>query len=701
MELVIVGNLLEATKDLEEGEILFCPMRYWAKSLNHKIGGVIEDNGQVRPPTAGEFDRAMEYLILSETKSFVYKESFFYASKPDWMRKRWEEISEKIRKNKEYLKKEIVDDLNYINPIFKYDLFIDISNITGNNYTVKMATEKIREMVEKEVGEELIKVEMDKKEKYIEALSKALEFKLIPEEIELALVMPSKVREKGTESYIKEGRIYEEFTKGGKEFLIVRSNKELIYSMLSFEKRNQIPDGVGLKYCFSKPKIDKERIHIVLLEFRMSYEGRERNYLFGFPFFRVRFSSVNVEFRSRDVVIGERKELKEAGGAVQAKLNIKNFLVTLDYAKEPEVIESTKEKRVIEASNIIEISVEAKNRADNIYSMPPLKYSICEIEIQEDGRFSVRTDYNNIYKVQITALDKASEEANEIAEKEPKEGLSWLIEKWTYGKKTINSGKITGEKAEGIVYKKKIFALKEEKYNDEERREIDMYIKSKLGEVVKRVLKAENVVDKVSYSYQRRSLEVILLNPEGNKELIEEIQTGLIQSKIKRNLKYLEKIEELCFESREGERQKIKYLGLEEQKEDPKKIAEEAALYGTGINVEKLKGVNKSVTEVLKLMSYSYPFLTQYTLKKILDELKERVSSALSKDMVPLEEIEMSINTINPSISPSDSDPKVLALFSIEGDKVKVYINDGEENRIHGRITEYVKIGMNGIEVKV
>jgi len=211
----------------------------------------------------------------------------------------------------------------------------------------------------------------------------------------------------------------------------------------------------------------------------------------------------------------------------------------------------------------------------------------------------------------------------------------------------------------------------------------------------------EDILDKDNYPYQRRSLEVILLKPEKNKELIEEIQTGFIQSKVKRNLKYLEKIEEMCFESKEGERQKIKYLGLEEQKEDPKKIAKEVALYGTGINVERLKGDKKSVMEVLKLMSYSYPFLTQYTLKRILEELRERVSSALSTDITPLEEIEMSIKTINPSIALSDSDPKVLALFSVEGDKVKVYINDGEEKRIHEEITEYVKIGIGGIEVKV
>jgi hypothetical protein len=340
--------------------------------------------------------------------------------------------------------------------------------------------------------------------------------------------------------------------------------------------------------------------------------------------------------------------------------------------------------------------------------MSPDRYKICDIEIQEDGGFSVRTDYNNIYKVQITASDEAAREADEIAEKEPREGVSWLIEKWTYGKKTTKSGKIIGEKMKESIGKKKIFALKEEKYNDEEKNEIDRYIKFKLEEVVKNILKVENIEDEDSYLYQKRKAEVMLLNPEKNEEIIGKIQAGFIHDKINRNLEYLEKIEELCFESREGEKYSIKHQSLEEQKEEAIKIAEEAALYGTGINVERLKGDKKSVVEVLKLMAYSYPFLTQYTLKRILEELRERVGLALSTNVVPLEEIEMSIETINPSISQASSyptqassDPKVLALFSIEGDRVKVYINEGEEQSIYKKVTEYVKIGIGGIEVKV
>jgi len=110
MEVVIVGNLLEATKDLEESEILFCPMRYWSKSLNDEIGGIVEDNGQVRPPTSGEFDLARDQLLLSMWDS-TYIYSLFYASKSEWMKKKWEELLEGIKKNEGYLKKEIVEDL--------------------------------------------------------------------------------------------------------------------------------------------------------------------------------------------------------------------------------------------------------------------------------------------------------------------------------------------------------------------------------------------------------------------------------------------------------------------------------------------------------------------------------------------------------------------------------------------------------------
>ena len=697
MDVVLVGNLLEATKDLEEGYILFCPMHYWAKSLTDKIGGVVEDSGRVRLPTSGEFDRARDQLLLT-IGSPTYRESFFYATKSEWMEKKWKELSDGVKKNEEYLKKEIVEDLKHVVPLFKYDSFLDISNVTGDSKTLKVMIENAKTIVEKEVREELIKMEMGKKDKYIEALSKVLEFNLVPTELELTFTLLSKVREKGTEEFIKEGKAYNEATKGEKGVLIIiLPDDELKYGF----ERYQVPNGIGVKYFFNKPVVDKERVYVVLLEFKIFYDGRERTYLYGFPFFKVKFSSVNVEFRSKDVVIRKRKKLKDMGEVVPAKLNIKNFLITLDYAKEPELIESGEGKRVIETNKSVFIGIKAENRTDNVYTMPPDRYKICDIEIQKDGWFSVKMDYKNIYKVQINASNEAAREAHEIAEKEPRGGVSWLIEKWTHGKKTTKSGKIIGEKMKEFIGKKKIFALKEEKYNDEENNEIDRYIKSKLEEVVKRILEVENIEDKDSYLYQKRRGEVMLINPEKNEEIIEKVQTGFIQSKVNRNLKYLEKIEELCFESREGERHTIKHPGLEEQKEDPIKIANEVALYGAGINVEGLRGDKKSVVEVLKLMTYSYPFLTQYTLKRILEELRERVGLALSTNVVPLEEIEMSIETINPSISASASDPKVLALFSVEGDKVKVYINNGEEQSIYKSVTEYLKIGIGNIEIKV
>ncbi len=697
MEVVLVGNLLEATKDLEEGEILFCPMYYWAKSLNDKIGGVVEDNGRVRPPTSGEYDRARDQLLLYSTLMIsTYRRPFFYASKSYWMGKIWEEFYNEVKKNEEYLKKEIVEDLRHAKPLFKYDLFLDISDVSTESEKLKVMIENTTTIVVKEARKDLVKSEMEKTERYIEVLSKVLEFKLVPEELELTFVLPSKVREKGTEGYIKEGKIYKEAARGEKGVLIMLPSSDLRHGFEGY----QVENGIEVKYHFTNPEIDKEKVYVVLGEFKIFYE-HEKTYLLGLPFFKVKFSPVNVEFRSRNVVIGKREEPKGASGVTQARLHIKNFLITLEYTKEPEVIENRGGERIIETNKSVQISIKAENRKDNVYSMSPERYKICDMEIQGDGGFSVRMDYNNIYKVQVTATNEAAKEAHEIAEKEKREGVSWLIEKWTHGKKAVKSGKIIGERIKGFIGKNKIFALKEEKYSDEEKNEIDRHIKSKLEEVVKNILKVENKEDRDSYLHKQRIAEIVFLKPEENHETIGEIQIGFIQSKVNRTLKYLEKIEELCFESREGEKYAIKHQSLEEKKEEKIKIAEEVALYGTGITVERLKGEKKSVMEVLKLVSYSYPLLTQYTSKMILDELRERVGSALSTDMVPLEEIEMSIKTINPNILLSDSDPKVLALFSIEGDKVKVYINDGEEKRIYGKITEYVKIGIGGIEVKV
>jgi hypothetical protein len=658
MEVVLVGNLFEATKDLEEGEILFCPMHYWAKLLSDKIGGIVMNDGQVRPPNAGEFDRARDQLLLYSTlRRYTFRQPFFYASKSDWMGKSWEKFSGEVKKNEEYLKKEIVEDLGHVNPLFKYDLFLDISESFTDSEEFKAVIENTRTIVENEARKELVESEMEKTEKYIEVLSKVLEFKLVPGELELTFVLPSKIREKGTEGYIKEGKIYKEAARGEKEVLIILPNGGLRHGPEWY----QVENGIEVKYYFTNPEIDKEKVYIVLGEFKIFYDGRERTYLLGLPFFKVKFSPVNVELRSRSVVIGKRREPKDESGATQARLHIKNFLVTLEYTKEPEVIENKDGNRVIETNKSVQVSIKAENRTDNVYSMTPERYKVCDIEIEEDGRFSVKMDYRNIYKVQITALNEAAEEAQEIAKNEPRDGVFWIIEKWTNGKKTIKSGKIVGESVKNSISKEKTFFLREERHNDEDnekKSETDRYIKSKLEVVVQDILKVRKREDTESYLYRKRKMEVIPLRPEESEEIIGKIQAGFIHDKVNRNLEYLEKIEELCFESREGEKYSIKHQSLEEQKEEAIKIAEEVALYGAGINVERLRGEKKSVMEVLKLMSYSYPFLTQYSLKRILSELKERVSLALSKDMVPLKEVELSIETINPSISVSAVDPR-------------------------------------------
>ncbi len=41
MEVVFVNNLLETAKDLEDDEILFCPLGPWTGSLRKEIGVIV------------------------------------------------------------------------------------------------------------------------------------------------------------------------------------------------------------------------------------------------------------------------------------------------------------------------------------------------------------------------------------------------------------------------------------------------------------------------------------------------------------------------------------------------------------------------------------------------------------------------------------------------------------------------------------
>lgn len=691
MEIVFVGNLLEATKDLEEGEILFCPMKNWTaaleeKQLEDKIGGVVEDDGQVRLPTSKEAHDAKYYLLKDIIIGTMYDNPFFYTSNMGWMRKNWEDLSEEIKRNEKYLKKEIVEDLIYIDQLFKYDYLLDTYDISGNSSTLRLIVENTKTIVEGEVRKEIVKMEKEKEEKYIEALS-LVSGSQAPIYLDLELFLPQKVRNKGTEDYIKKEEIYKEATRGEKKVLMMLPNGKFYRSDEKYY--SEVSSGMEVDYYLRDPKIDKSRVYVVLGEFKIPHGKSEMTYIFGFPFFRVKFSSVGFEFRSRSVTIRERKETEDADRVVRSRFHTKSFLVTLEYAKEPKVIEGGKGMRTIETDKSLQVEIRTVGRA---YKAE--RYKVCDVEISKDGEFSVKTDYGNVYDVKITASDEAAKEVRKTAEEESR--VFRLVEKWTKGKKTINSGRIIEEKVESPTNKKKVFVLKDKKYNDKENNEIDRYIKSKLEELIKNIIKEENIDSK-----KERDSEVISLKPDKREEIIREIQTGFVQDKVIRNLEHLEKIEELCFESREGEKVSINHPDTGGRREEAIKRAKEAALYGTGINVEGLGGEEKSIMEVLKLTSHSFPFLTQYSLKRILSELKEMVSLAFSKDVVPLKEVDVSIETINPSIHPLSRDPKVLALFSIEGDKVKVYINDGEEQNIYRNMIEYVKISVGNIEIKV
>jgi hypothetical protein len=416
MEVVLVGNLLEATKDLEEGEILFCPTYYWArsleeKSLTDKIGGIVEESGQVRTPTPKELDSAKNYLLFPFLKSYKYRiESFLYASRAEWIRNNWESLSKGIEKNEVYLNKEIVEDSKQVSQLLKYSLFLDMTRVIGNKDGLKISVRNAKTIIEKEVRKDLIKIEAEKKENYTKALSKVLESRLVPKELELVLNLPPEVRENGAESYIKKGKSYKEYVKykecvkGEREVLIILPSDDLRYVLDGYQE----PNGIGVKYLFSKPEINKERVYLVLGEFKILYDGSKKNYLFGFPFFKVRPSSVSVEFRSRSVTIRKREYTKEASQVVPAKLCVKNFLITLEYTKDPEIIEGGEGKRVIETDKSIIITMKNDTYATHTtYTTSPERYKICEIEIHKDGKFSVRTDYKDMYRVDVYASKKS------------------------------------------------------------------------------------------------------------------------------------------------------------------------------------------------------------------------------------------------------------------------------------------------------
>ena len=310
-------------------------------------------------------------------------------------------------------------------------------------------------------------------------------------------------------------------------------------------------------------------------------------------------------------------------------------------------------------------------------------YKLCNIEIREDGSFSVKTDYDNVIDVLITPIKGDGREAQELKELIDERGI-----------------KIIGRILEEVYYSKegkRYLVLEESGRLDE----ISEYILSSLHDFVKKMIR-HKVEDQFPLKLSKEG--------EKDKELVETIQTGFIQNKINRILGALKKIVGLCFEY-EG----VKHFIKTHEIEDPEKMAYKEALYSTGIDGEGLKGEEKSIAEVLKIISYSYPLMDRLNVERVFEELKDLTGAVFSTEKAPLDEIRVLIEEVNPeglrlpngyvamgyfAMVPSSS-----ALFLVEGNKIKVYAKsyryENAPYRAPYRNVKLLKIGLGDLEITI
>jgi hypothetical protein len=346
------------------------------------------------------------------------------------------------------------------------------------------------------------------------------------------------------------------------------------------------------------------------------------------------------------------------------------------YASKPVVIEEKEGRRVIEVNDndtkVLQVKAFGKEeRGETKYG----EYRLCGIEIGRDGRFSVKTDYNNVIEVLIKPINGDGKEAEELKE---------LIGK----RSMVRSGIILDEISDRKERKTKL-VLEDSKNPDE----IGKYIASSFYEFVQRVLR-DKVDDGLPLNLSKKR--------EEDKRLIDIIQSGFVQSKINRTLETFNKVVDLCFESG-GRKHFVKTHDIE----DPEKIAYESALRSIGVSGEGLKGEEKSIVEVFKIISYSYPLMDRPNVERVLGELKVLASIVFSTERVPLDEIRVLIDKVNPEYLKLPGGftltvPSSSALFLAEGDEIKVYIKDyTRENPMLPRNVKRVSIGLGDLEITV
>jgi hypothetical protein len=673
MEVLFLNNLLKATEDLGEDEILFSPVGPWTGSLRKEIGVIVEDDEEIENLTDSDFDSLIEYFGIFH-KFLKMDEIFLYALKPRLILDSWNDLLGRVRKNERYLKSDISKDAELITflgrLLGKYDLLVCNNLLTHINTLEK---EFVRSIVEGEVSEKLAKGEVGKRGYYIEAIRNMVGIYELLKEPTLVASIPQSVKEKGVSGiigHIREGNVYV-------ESVAKRKNILTIFYADHRRKGIEIETNMSVEY-------DTDLVYVVFVGVHNVLSGK--NYLIGFPFFKGKISKITSIFRpvistyrgSSSFVEIKRKEKTRTGkSGFLAELKVETFEVNAFYASNFRVIEEEGKKRNIwlhEGYGNKVVQARA-SRSEEGREAKYNEYKICDIEVRGDGSLSVRTDYNKAIEVLIMPTF-GGQDVEELRE---------MIDKGNI----VIGGRILKEYSKGSGGREVIL---EDKKN---LGEVDKYIAYTLIKFL------EKALEKAAKYKSRDSLSFTLSKEkEEEKSLIDTIKTPFIYYKARRTLESLKKIVNLCFES-EGRKYHVKTHDIKDPKEMTRK-AVNGALYSTGIEPDGLRGVNKSIVDVLKLISYSYPLMDRPNIESLLEKLKNLANIIFSTEDAPLDEISVLISKINPDELDKSSEhgtvPSISAVFLVEGDAIKAYVK-GHGNNWQG--VKRLRIGLGDIEVNI
>ncbi len=639
MEIVFLDNFLEAAESLRDGEILFCP------SMGRWLESMVEED-------------IVDYNLFIKFGyyEFRYDERmnnlFFYVLKPGLIISSWEEIFEGVRKNDRYFNKEILAGVELFRVLENYYLFL---------YKEFEVSEKerrfIKSMIEGEVEKELVKKEAKNRNRYLEAV-KGIYRNTFPK-LRLKVGIERDVKEKGVEGvkeYIKEGKAYVESLVEGKRVLSI------------------FPVRTGVVEVETNFVVEYDMDKVYIAFGKVSGWPSDKSYILGVPLFRGEVSKISSTFRLfgreyKFVEIKKKEESKTGRDKLFAELRADTFDISILYAKEFKIIEKKGNRKVIEVEH--KDSKEIRIRASGKEGTGDDGHKLCVIEIGEDGKFSAKAGYGNVLEVVVE-----DSRGDLVGTKELKE----LIEK----RKVVRAGRILREFSYSIGGKREL-VLEESDYLDE----VSEYIVSRLYEFANRVVRG-----KEGY----RFLLDLSKGDEEEKILANIVQTIFIQDKVDKILGNLRKIADLCYESDES-RRLIKSHNIE----DPEKMANDIALYATGIDVDGLRGKEKKIVEVLKLISYSYPIMDRPNMEKVLEELKRLVGAIFPIEKAPLDEIRVKIQRLVPEyleLPVGRAATCSSALILLDGDSVKVYAKSHRRDVDYPNVKE-VEIGLGDVEIRI